>query len=179
MLKSKLPDGNNEFYNRSIYNVGFNTTGQPRSRNTCDAVDGSMFYYDPLTNECRRIKDLNKIPENFIKGRPPSVFSGRTGKNLFYNITTGTQIFLNPGDIVPSGYARGGSSKQHPRFKKGNDNIMADKTIYQFHNVITDEIFTGTQCEFKTYTMLPNWVSNVLCGRTQKTSKNWELTLDT
>ncbi len=178
VLTSKLNDGSREFYNRSIHGIGFNTTGCPRSKNTCSAVDGSKFYYNPATNECKRIIDLNNVPENFIEGRPPSIFENKRGKLLFYNSITGKQLWLDHDEDVPNGYLKGGSANQHPRFKNGNDNIMADKKIYRFHNVITGEKFTGTQCEFKKHTGLPNWVSNVICKKVQKISKNWELTLD-
>ena len=148
------------------------------SQQTCNAVDGSEFYYNPLTNECRRIKDIN-IPENFVKGRPPIIFKDRKDKMLFYDSTTGSQKWLTHREPIPLGYVRGGSANQHPRFERGNNNIMADKTIYRFHNITTDEIFTGTQCEFKEYTRLPNWVSNVICKKIQKTSKNWRSSLNT
>lgn len=179
VLYKKLPNGEKEYYNKAIHNVGFNTTGQPRSQKTRDAVDGSIFYYNPLTNECRRIKDINDIPENFVKGRPPKVFEERIDKMLFYDSITGSQKWLSHTESIPLGYIKGGSANQHLPFKRGNDNIMADKTIYRFHNISTDEIFSGTQCEFKDYTGLPNWVSNVICGKKQKSSKNWRLALDT
>ena len=179
VLNSKFSDGTREFYNKAIHKVGFNTTGQPRSQKTRDAVDGSKFYYNPLTNECRRIKDISNIPENFVKGRPPTIFKERKGKMLFYNSATGSQKWLTQSEPIPLGYIKGGSKNQHSPFEKGNNNIMSDTAIYRFHNIITNEIFTGTQCEFKEYTKLPNWVSNVICKKIQKTSKNWQSTLNT